>query len=120
MLRLLELFCGTKSISRAFEVDIVSKFEPTILCDIRSWDYALFPPGHFDMVWASLSAQRAQDHSALRPAHVGHQESGHRAAEDHGRSWSACWADVGPAQEADRCDQPLEAEPRAVQDRLPV
>ena len=33
-------------------VDIVSKFEPTILCDIRSWDYTTFP-GHFDMVWAS-------------------------------------------------------------------
>ena len=53
MPRLLELFCGTKSIGRAFEaagrevvsLDIVSKFEPTILCDIRSWDYALFPPG---------------------------------------------------------------------------
>ena len=61
MPRLLELFCGTKSIGRAFEaagwevvsLDIVSKFEPAILCDIRSWDYVLFPPGHFDMVWAS-------------------------------------------------------------------
>ena len=59
MPRLLELFCG-KSVGRAFEaagwevvsLDIVSKFEPTILCDIRSWDYTTFP-GHFDMVWAS-------------------------------------------------------------------
>ena len=58
MPRLLELFCGTKSVGRAFEaagwevvsLDIVSKFEPTILCDIRSWDYTTFP-GH--MVWAS-------------------------------------------------------------------
>ena len=33
-------------------LDIVSKFKPTILCDIRSWDYTTFP-GHFDMVWAS-------------------------------------------------------------------
>ena len=56
MPRLLELFCGTKSVGRAFEaagwevvsLDIVSKFEPTILCDIRSWDYTTFP-GHFDM-----------------------------------------------------------------------
>ena len=47
MPRLLELFCGTKSVGRAFEaagwevvsLDIVSKFEPTILRDIRSWDY---------------------------------------------------------------------------------
>ena len=60
MPRLLELFCGTKSVGRAFEaagwevvsLDIVSKFEPTILCDIRSWDYTTFL-GHFDMVWAS-------------------------------------------------------------------
>ena len=29
-------------------LDIVSKFEPTILCDIRSWNYKTFP-----MVWAS-------------------------------------------------------------------
>ena len=44
MPRLLELFCGTKSVGRAFEaagwevvsLDIVLKFEPTILCDIRS------------------------------------------------------------------------------------
>ena len=60
MPRIVELFCGTKSVGRAFEaagwevvsLDIVSKFEPTILCDIRSWDYTTFP-GHFDMVWAS-------------------------------------------------------------------
>ena len=58
MPRLLELFCGAKSVGRAFEaagwevvsLDIVSKFE--LLCDIRSWDYTTFP-GHFDMVWAS-------------------------------------------------------------------
>ena len=56
MPRLLELFCGTKSVGRAFEaagwkvvsLDIVSKFKPTILCG----DYTTFP-GHFDMVWAS-------------------------------------------------------------------
>ena len=50
MPRLLELFCGTKLVGRAFEaagwevvsLDIVSKFEPTILCDIRS-NYTTFP-----------------------------------------------------------------------------
>ena len=40
-------------------LDIVSKFEPTILCNIRSWNYALFPLGHFDMVWASPVCSRA-------------------------------------------------------------
>ena len=102
MPRLLELFCGTKSINRAFEaagwevvsLDIVSKFEPTILCDIRSWDYELFPPGHFDMVWASPVCTEYSRALTMRPrrleegdelaleitAHfdprVGHRESG--------------------------------------------
>ena len=79
MPRLLELFCGTKSVGRAFEaagwevvsLDIVSKFEPTILCDIRSWDYTTFPPGHFDMVWASPVLHgiqlRADDTPAAAP-----------------------------------------------------
>ena len=75
MPRLLELFCGTKSIGRAFEaagwevvsLDIVSKFEPTILCDIRSWDYALFPPGHFDMVWASPVCTEYSRALTMRP-----------------------------------------------------
>ena len=58
MPRLLELFCGTKSIGRAFKaagwevvsLDIVSKFEPDL---VRHPSWGLFPLGHFDMVWAS-------------------------------------------------------------------
>ena len=75
MPRLLELFCGTKSIGRAFQaagwevvsLDIVSKFEPTILCDIRSWDYTQFPPGHFDMVWASPVCTEYSRALTMRP-----------------------------------------------------
>ena len=75
MPRLLELFCGTKSVGRAFEaagevvsLDIVSKFEPTILCDIRSWDYTTFP-GHFGLGQPRLHGiqPRADDAPAAAP-----------------------------------------------------
>ena len=57
----LELFCGTKSIGRAFEehgFEVVSldrdpRFQPTICSDILEWDYTCYPPGYFDVIWAS-------------------------------------------------------------------
>ena len=58
-MRLLELFSGTGSIGRAFEAlgwEVTSldlEGEPTIKCDILDWDYTAFPPGHFQVVWAS-------------------------------------------------------------------
>ena len=99
MPRLLELFCGTKSIGRAFEavgwevvsLDIVSKFEPTILCDIRSWDYALFPPGHFDMVWASPSSDDAP--STTR----GGRRAGAQSPQDHEHFDPLMWVIENPA-----------------------
>ena len=61
MPRLLELFCGTKSVGRAFEalgwevvsVDLLASFEPTIVADIRTWDPSCFPPGSFAAIHAS-------------------------------------------------------------------
>lgn len=63
-LRILDLCCGTKSMTRAIRrmfpnakiitLDIDPKFAPTILADIREWKVqAEFPPGHFDIIWAS-------------------------------------------------------------------
>ena len=58
-MRLLELFSGTGSIGRAFEAlgwEVTSldlEGEPTIKCDILHWDHTAFPPGHFQVVWAS-------------------------------------------------------------------
>ena len=59
--RCLELFAGTGSIGRAFErlgwevvsVDIDPKCNPTHVADILSWDYRIYPHGHFGFVWAS-------------------------------------------------------------------
>lgn len=61
MPRLLELFCGTKSVGRAFEalgwevvsVDIIPSFNPTIVADIGTWDPSIFPVGHFAAIHAS-------------------------------------------------------------------
>ena len=63
-LRILDLCCGTKSMARAIRrmfpnakiitLDIDPRFDPTILVDIREWKVrAEFPPGHFDIIWAS-------------------------------------------------------------------
>jgi site-specific DNA-cytosine methylase len=60
-MRLLELFSGTKSVSKAVEgmfdevysVDILQKFAPTEVANILEWNYKKFPPGYFDAIWAS-------------------------------------------------------------------
>jgi len=59
--RLLELFSGTKSISKAvghhydevISIDILKKFKPTICTNIMDWDYRSLPPSHFDTIWSS-------------------------------------------------------------------
>lgn len=61
MIRVLELFCGTKSIGRhcqsvgymVWSVDIDAKCKPDVVTDILNWDYRVFPPGFFQIVWAS-------------------------------------------------------------------
>jgi C-5 cytosine-specific DNA methylase len=64
-MRVLELFCGTKSVGKAFEAigaEVVSldsnpKTCPAICANILTWDYHQFRPGHFDVVWASPVCQ---------------------------------------------------------------
>jgi hypothetical protein len=60
-MRVLELFCGTKSVGKVcrekdwevISVDIDKKFKPDICCDIKDFDYKKYPVGHFDIIWAS-------------------------------------------------------------------
>ena len=57
-MRMLELFSGTKSVSRVFEsqgwecVSLDLK-NASIETNILDWNYTQFPPGYFDFVWAS-------------------------------------------------------------------
>jgi site-specific DNA-cytosine methylase len=56
----LELFSGSKVVSKVFEdlkfdtwtVDINKKFTPRICCNILDFNYSLFPK-HFNVIWAS-------------------------------------------------------------------
>lgn len=60
-MKILELFCGTKSIGKIFEkhghevisVDVEEKFNPTILIDILNFDYKQFEVGEFNYIHAS-------------------------------------------------------------------
>lgn len=57
-MRLLELFSGTKSVSKAVghlydevvSVDILNKNNPTYCVDILEWDYKQYPVGYFDAI----------------------------------------------------------------------
>jgi hypothetical protein len=61
-MKVLELFCGTKSVGRGFQragyevvsLDADRKCSPDICCSILDWDYrAAYEPGTFHAVWAS-------------------------------------------------------------------
>ena len=60
-MKLLELFSGTKSVSKAIgdnfdeivSVDILEKFNPSICLDVMKWNYKQYPVGYFNVIWAS-------------------------------------------------------------------
>ena len=63
-MRLLELFSGAaygsgsigNVFKRSYEVtslDSDPKARATITCDIMDWDYKVYEPGYFDVIWAS-------------------------------------------------------------------
>ncbi len=58
MIKVLELFCGTKSIGKccdelgweSISVDLEPKFNPTHLCNIMDFDYKQYPKDYFDLI----------------------------------------------------------------------
>jgi hypothetical protein len=94
MPRLLELFCGTKSVGRAFEalgwevvsVDILASFDPTIVADIKTWDPSVFPVGHFAAIHASppCTEYSAARTTAKRPRDLEGAMSSCKNDADHG------------------------------------
>jgi hypothetical protein len=59
--RILELFCGTKSVGNIFEnkgyevisLDYNSKFNATHTENILNWNYKIYEPNYFDVIWSS-------------------------------------------------------------------
>ncbi len=61
-MKVLELFKGSGSITKYYKnrydvevisLDILKKYNPTICCDIMDWNYKIYQPGYFDIIWAS-------------------------------------------------------------------
>jgi hypothetical protein len=75
-MKVLELFCGTKSVGNVWEqygweitsVDIEKKFSPDILANVLDWDYKIYQPGYFDVIWASPPCTCF---SALKKSNIG-------------------------------------------------
>ena len=77
-MRLLELFCGTKSVGKAvghrfsevISLDLDPKASPTIVADILTWDYRVFPVGHFHTIWASPPCTEYSKLNEWKPSKV--------------------------------------------------
>ena len=62
-LRVLDLFSGTQSITRAFRasghevdsLDLDPRFQPTFCVDVLEWGYQLLP--RYDVIWASCPSE---------------------------------------------------------------
>lgn len=83
-MKILELFCGTKSVGKVcsengwevVSVDINSKFKPDICCNIQDFDFRQYEPGHFDVIWASPPCCYF---SKLRKSYIGRYVKKHGA-----------------------------------------
>ena len=70
---LLDLFCGTGSVSKValalgFDVVSLDLLNADINTDVMDWDYTISPPKHFDVIWSSPPCQYF---SAARRSNIG-------------------------------------------------
>ena len=84
-MRILTLFSGTHSIGKTLAAHFPSWEETTLdlycpstfQCDILTWNYKQFAPGHFDVIWASpdcVQYSKAR-YSAKTPRNIPHANS---------------------------------------------
>ena len=62
-MRTLELFAGSQSFTKGIKqniidaecitVDMSHHFKPTHQINLLEWNYTIYPPGHFNIIWAS-------------------------------------------------------------------
>jgi len=86
MPRALDLFAGTHSFTKVAQelgwevisLDIDPKSGATIRADILEFDYKIWPPGHFDFIWASPDCTKFSN----TPAHMFSREERERRAEE--------------------------------------
>ena len=72
-MKLLELFSGTKSVGKVaeqlgYEVTSLDLKNADINCDIMNWNYTVYEPGYFDVIWASPPCDTF---SRLRESNIG-------------------------------------------------
>ncbi len=76
-MKVLELFKGSGSITKFYEnnndvevisLDILKKYNPTIVSDIMKFDYKQFDIGYFDIIWSS---PECKIYSQLQHTHIG-------------------------------------------------
>ena len=72
-LRMLDLYSGTHSVGRVasalgYSVTSLDLRDASINCDVMSWDYTVYEPGHWDVIWSSPPCETF---STVRRSNVG-------------------------------------------------
>ena len=80
---LLDLYAGTHSVSavaQALGYNVVSLdlHGADINCDVLTWDYKSYPPGYFDVIWASPPCETF---STVRRSNIGRNGYTHESLE---------------------------------------